>query len=118
MTPTQQGEVSKGIVAAICKPGRRFLEYNKESNKYHDMGDKKATRKTSQALREGLKKIQQQIYFNLEVGRYQSIFDTDLLGSLNITLAPLPAKRYFECSVQMLQSLCDKKFEDNALPKV
>jgi hypothetical protein len=105
-----KGKVSKGIVAAIRDlVGGRFLEYDKESKTYHDMGDKKATAKTSQALREGLKKIRQQIYSNLEIGRYQSGFDKDFLGSLGVTPVPLPAKRYFECSVQILQSLCNTR---------
>ncbi len=105
-----KGKVSKGIVAAIRDlVGGRFLEYDKESKTYHDMGDKKATAKTSQALREGLKKIRQQIYSNLEIGRYQSGFDKDFLGSLGVTPVPLPAKKYFECSVQILQSLCNTR---------
>jgi hypothetical protein len=85
------------------------LEYDKESKTHHDMGDKKATAKTSQALREGLKKIRQQIYSKMEIGRYQSGFDKDCLGSLDVTPVPLPAKRYFECSVQILQSLCNTR---------
>jgi len=40
-----KGKVSKGIVAAIRESGGRFLEYDKESKTYHDMGDKKATAK-------------------------------------------------------------------------
>lgn len=78
------------------------LEYDKESKTHHDMGDKKATAKTSQALREGLKEIRQQIYSDLAAGRQLSGLDANLLGSLGV---PLPAERYYECSLQMLQSM-------------
>jgi hypothetical protein len=103
-----KGKVSKGIVAAIRQLGGRFLEYDKESKTYHDMGDKKAMGKTSQALREGLKKIRQQFYSNLAAGHNLFGFDTDLLF-LDVPLVPLPAERYFEYSVQMLQSLSNTR---------
>ena len=98
-----KGKVSRGIVAAIRDlVGGRFLEFDKESKTYHDSGDKKAWRRTSQALREGLKEIRQQIYSDLAAGRQLSGLDANLLGSLGV---PLPAERYYECSLQMLQSM-------------
>jgi hypothetical protein len=90
-----KGKVSRGIVAAIREIGGRFLEYDKQSKTYHDIGDKKAWGKTSQALREGLQEVRQQIYSDLAAGRDHS-------GFVDISL---PTERYFECSVQMLQSL-------------
>ncbi|KAL3770481.1 hypothetical protein ACHAW5_001494 [Stephanodiscus triporus] len=95
-------KVSKGIVDAIRELGGRFLECNEQSQTYHDIGDKKALRKTSQALREGLRTIRLQIYSDLAAGRPQTELEAELLGSFN---APLPAERYFEYSIRMLQSL-------------
>ena len=95
-------KVSKGIVAAIREVGGGFLQYDKQSQTYHDIGDKKALIKTSQALREGLKNIRLQIYSDLAAGRPQTELEAELLGSSN---APLPAERYFEMSLRMLQSL-------------
>ena len=95
-------KVSKGIVDAIREVGGGFLQYDEQSQTYHDIGDEKALDKTSQALREGLKNIRLQIYSDLAAGRPQTELDAELLGSSN---APLPAVRYFEISVRMLQSL-------------
>jgi hypothetical protein len=43
----------QGIVAAVRNVGGRFLELDERSGIYHDIGDRKAIKKTSQALREG-----------------------------------------------------------------
>lgn len=43
----------QGIVAAIRERGGRFLDENDRTGVYLEVGDKKATEKTSQALREG-----------------------------------------------------------------
>jgi hypothetical protein len=47
-------QISKSIVARIRSRGGRFLKLNDDDGYYYDVGDKKATSKTSQALREGL----------------------------------------------------------------
>ena len=93
-----KAKVSQGIVAAIRDSGGRFLEYDKESKTYHDIGDNMAQKKTSQALREGQKKIRQQMYSDSSAARHIS----DLEGSLHI---PLPVEKYVEFSVQMLQGI-------------
>ena len=95
-------KVSKGIVDAIRELGGRFLECDEKSQTYYDIGDKKALSKTSQALREGQTIIRLQFYSDLAAGRPQTELEAELLGSLN---APLPAERYFEYSIRMLQSL-------------
>lgn len=48
-------DLSKGIVASIRlqDPPGRFLQFDKITSKWNDVGDKKAIEKTSQALREG-----------------------------------------------------------------
>jgi hypothetical protein len=89
-------------VAALRERGGSFLEYNKHSKTYHDIGDFKAWRKASQSLREGLKEIRKQIYSDMEAGRDISGFETDFLGSLHI---PLPAERYVDFSLHILQVL-------------
>ncbi len=97
-----KGKVSKGIVAAIRSIGGRFLQYNEQSQAYHDIPDKKAWGKTSQALREGLKKIRNTIYSDEAAGRTQSGLDAHLLGSLHVSL---PAERYLDVSIRLLQSI-------------
>ena len=47
---------------AIRELGGRFLELDERSGVHRDIGDKKATEKTSQALREGQKEIRQELY--------------------------------------------------------
>lgn len=51
-------KISKSIVAAIREQKGRFLEKDKKGT-WYDIGDKKATEKTSQALREGQPKLKQ-----------------------------------------------------------
>jgi hypothetical protein len=97
-----KAKVSQGVVAAIRDTGGRFLEYSKQSKTYHDIGDIKAWKKTSQALREGLKEIRKQIYSDMASGRDTFGLDTDFLETLH---GPLPAERYVEFSVQMLRVL-------------
>mmetsp|Transcript_29940 Transcript_29940/g.45376 ORF Transcript_29940/g.45376 Transcript_29940/m.45376 type:complete len:179 (-) Transcript_29940:123-659(-) len=46
--------ISKRIVHTVRHQGGRFLRRNEKSDKWIDVGDKKAIEKTSQALREGL----------------------------------------------------------------
>ena len=46
------------------KTGGRFLDHDERLNIYTDVGDKKATDKTSQALREGQTKIRKESYEN------------------------------------------------------
>ncbi|KAL3817073.1 hypothetical protein ACHAXA_000123 [Cyclostephanos tholiformis] len=87
----------KGKVSQV---GGRFLEYDEPTRTYHENSDKRASMKTSQALREGLSTIRKQIYSDLAAGRCQSWPDANLLGTSNV---PLPAERYFEYSVRYLQ---------------
>jgi hypothetical protein len=96
-------KVSRGIVAAIRQSGGRFLEYNEHSRSYHDIDDRKTWAKTSQALREGLKKIRTTIYFDEAAGHPQSGLDTHLLGSHRGEC--VAAERYIEISVRFLQSI-------------
>uniref|UniRef100_A0A7S2A7E7 DUF6824 domain-containing protein n=1 Tax=Trieres chinensis TaxID=1514140 RepID=A0A7S2A7E7_TRICV len=51
---TIKGQISLRIVATICAQGGRFLKKNKCNGEWCDIGEKQATAKTSQALREGL----------------------------------------------------------------
>ena len=55
-------KISRSIVAAVREKGGRFLEKGKGGDvTWHDIGDKKAVEKTSQALREGQPKLKQAI---------------------------------------------------------
>ncbi|KAL3817067.1 hypothetical protein ACHAXA_000117 [Cyclostephanos tholiformis] len=89
---SDKGKVTKGIVDAIREVGGRFLEYNDQTRTYHDIGDKRARKKTSQALREGQSNIRRQMYSDLAAGRNRSGPDANLPRSSNV---PLPAERYF-----------------------
>eukprot|EP00581_Thalassiosira_minuscula_P019655 CAMPEP_0183726400 /NCGR_PEP_ID=MMETSP0737-20130205/23102_1 /TAXON_ID=385413 /ORGANISM="Thalassiosira miniscula, Strain CCMP1093" /LENGTH=279 /DNA_ID=CAMNT_0025957725 /DNA_START=39 /DNA_END=878 /DNA_ORIENTATION=- len=87
-------KISKGIVAAVRELGGRFLELDNQSGTYHDIGDKKAYEKTSQALREGQTKVRQKIYREN--------------GSLPLSTPKSASghqQSYFEYSVDLLESL-------------
>jgi len=49
-----KSSIARDIVKSIRNRNGRFLKFHPESGVWHDVGDKKATEKTSQALREGL----------------------------------------------------------------
>lgn len=90
-------------MGAIRELGGRFLELNERTGVYQDIGDKKATEKTSQALREGQTKIRKQMYKEEEGSNSntpKSAFDTSLLSGREIS-----AEGYFGYSVQVLESL-------------
>ena len=53
---------SQGIVAAVRGHGGRFLELDERTGRHDDIGDKKASEKTSQALREGQTQIRRGLY--------------------------------------------------------
>ena len=74
---------------AIRALGGRFLELDERSGIYNDIGDKKATEKTSQALREGQKDIRQELYKSNEMDNFRQMSD----------------EGYFGYSVQVLESL-------------
>ncbi|KAL7542558.1 hypothetical protein ACHAXR_011887 [Thalassiosira sp. AJA248-18] len=103
-------KISKGIVAAVRELGGRFLELDERSGIYRDIGDKKATEKTSQALREGQTKIRKEMYKTEgEKGKAGSAFDTSLLatnaGFPTPSQREISAEGYFGYSVQVLESL-------------
>jgi hypothetical protein len=56
--------ISRSIVAAIRQANGRFLERSKDLRFYYDIGDAKATEKTSQALREGQPKLRKRMIDN------------------------------------------------------
>lgn len=101
-------KISKGVVAAVRELGGRFLELDERSGIYKDIGDKKATEKTSQALREGQTKIRKQMYNDEKNVNGVPTYDTTLLAS---PAAPtnngreISAEGYFGYSVQVLESL-------------
>lgn len=53
--------ISRSIVAAVRQANGRFLERSKDMRFYYDIGDTKATEKTSQALREGQPKLRKRM---------------------------------------------------------
>jgi len=87
----------QGIVAAIREVGGRFLELDERSGTYRDIGDKKATEKTSQALREGQKEIRQELYKTNEM----------------YNVREMSAEGYFGYSVQVLESLHNSEDQNN-----
>jgi len=89
----------QGIVNAVRELGGRFLEVDERTGRYTDIGDKKATEKTSQALREGQTKIRKDIH--------QGQDDTSPpLPQLNVEgEKEISNEGYFGYSVQVLESL-------------
>lgn len=100
---SDKSKISKGIVAAVREMGGSFLELDEATGIYHDIGDKKACEKTSQALREGQTKVRQK----LRSGKGH-IYDISLLASHRPGTA-IPAEGYFGYSIQVLESLYKKE---------
>jgi len=122
---TDKIKISKGIVAAVRELGGRFLELEERTGIYRDIGDKKATEKTSQALREGQTKIRKQMYSDEKKAGGAQTYDMSILASSH-TAAAAPASNmanggsreisgegYFGYSVQVLESLYRE--DENAL---
>ncbi|KAL3778161.1 hypothetical protein ACHAWO_006998 [Cyclotella atomus] len=106
-------KISKGIVAAIRKSGGRFLEHNERQDYYFDIGDKKATEKTSQALREGQKDIRKNLYKSEEGGLANSTNSAETNQASNVTMPAepemlgkqLPPEDYSQYSLLVLEAL-------------
>ncbi|KAL7460800.1 hypothetical protein ACHAXS_001241 [Conticribra weissflogii] len=131
---TDKIKISRGIVNAVRELGGRFLELDERTQVYYDIGDKKATEKTSQALREGLSKIRKQMFEAEETnGNSTNIagYDTSLLTASMTSETTEPASNrsipqpigkgvsqegYFGFSVQVLESLynADQALESDA----
>lgn len=94
--------------------GGRFLELDERNGIYHDIGDKKAAEKTSQALREGQTEIRKQVYMaerkdsagvpeNCPSSDFDSYFTQNNVPSPNVEHG-MSSESYFGYSVHLLQS--------------
>lgn len=82
------------------------MELDERTGLYYDIGDKKATDKASQALREGQKKIRKQIYKDEEKMIAKRMYDTSLLATRpSQNGRGISSEGYFGYSVQVLESL-------------
>ena len=104
---------------AVRQTGGRFLELDERTGIYYDIGDKKACAKTSQALREGLKKIRQMIqrdngsipmksislqaYFEYSVGQLEAMYRDEATPS--IVSPNLPPRATFALEDRQIESL-------------
>jgi len=79
--------ISRSIVAAIRKISGRFLERSKDQESWYDIGDAKATEKTSQALREGQPKLRKKMIDHGLIAN-TSFHSTCSTGSMISLLAP------------------------------
>ncbi|KAL7529676.1 hypothetical protein ACHAWF_007127 [Thalassiosira exigua] len=75
---TDKMKISKGNVASVRELGGRFLQWNKCTKTYNDIGDQKAFEKTSQALREGLTKVRKQRYKDEGMASSNSTYDSSM----------------------------------------
>ena len=68
--------ISRSIVDAVrsMKPPGRFLDKDPETGLWHDIGDRKAIEKTSQALRDGAADLRKQLS--------QDLGDPDFLNAV------------------------------------
>ncbi|KAL3774020.1 hypothetical protein ACHAW5_011372 [Stephanodiscus triporus] len=107
-------KISKGIVDAVRALGGRFLELDERNGIYHDIGDKKAAEKTSQALREGQTEIRKQVYMderkdsagvpeNCPSSDFDSYFTQNNVPSPNVEHG-MSSESYFGYSLHLLQS--------------
>ncbi|KAL7528280.1 hypothetical protein ACHAXR_002360 [Thalassiosira sp. AJA248-18] len=105
---SDKSKISKGIVAAVRELGGRFLELDKQSGIYRDIGDKKAYEKTSQALPEGQSKIRKQMYSEMA-----SSIST---SSLDHQPKAIPSGGYFRYSIELLKSISEGLATSPSLP--
>lgn len=61
-TLDEKMKISKAIVAAVREQGGRFLQFDPRTQTYSDVGDKKATTKTGQSLRENQPQTLQKLH--------------------------------------------------------
>ena len=103
--------IFQGIVNAIRKLGGRFLVLNEQETgayTYTDIGDKKATEKTSQALREGQTQILKDIISESEEEsdcKSKSFLRPPTI-QMNVKAGKeMPSEDYFRNSLKVLKSL-------------
>ncbi len=94
--------IFQGIVNAIRKLGGRFLVLDVQTGTYTDIGEKKATEKTSQALREGQAQIRK------DIGEEESDCKSFLRPppfQMNVKAGKeMPSEDYFRNSLKILKS--------------
>ncbi len=98
--------------------GGRFLELDERSGIYVDIGDKKATEKTSQALREGQTQIRKKLYMEENEGSAQGVQTTaNAKSALNDIQRDISSEAYLGYSVQVLESLyiADENASDSSM---
>jgi hypothetical protein len=76
--------ISRSIVFAIRELRGRFLEKNKIDGTWSDIGNKKATEKTSQALRERQSEMRQNISGALEESHFAIGFDSAHMSGMRM----------------------------------
>lgn len=98
--------------------GGRFLEVDDRTETYSDIGDKKATEKTSQALREGQAQTKKDNYRN-EAAGMQSL-GMSLSSHCSTAIKPTHHETselgYFEYSVQVLDALYNEHENNTHTP--
>ena len=103
------------------KVGGRFLELDERSGLYVDIGDKKATEKTSQALREGQTKIRKKLYNEeIEMARSSALDPDSSSHPSHLHLqreVEVSQEAYLGYSVQVLESLyiADENASDSSM---
>jgi len=103
-TKKQKMRISRSIVDAVrsLQPPGRFLEKDKDTATWYDIGDKKAVEKTSQALRDGAASLRKQLSEDLcDPDFVSAVFDAEASkgaaapasASKNLPVAPLVKKK-------------------------
>ena len=97
--------IFQGIVNAIRKLGGRFLVLDEETEIYKDIGDKKATEKTSQALREGQAQIRNDVSEEESNGNGKSPLRPPPIQMNAKAGKEMTSEDYFQNSLKVLKSL-------------
>eukprot|EP00934_Nitzschia_sp_Nitz4_P005284 Nitzschia sp. Nitz4//scaffold169_size48518//19103//20803//NITZ4_007070-RA/size48518-processed-gene-0.92-mRNA-1//-1//CDS//3329538382//5274//frame0 len=98
-------KISKSIVATIREQRGRFLDRDANDQTWHDIGDKKAVEKTSQALREGQPQRRQKLAERGVTGMFEASFPVVGFGApmaFNVQRQMLMAQQQ-HMAQQMLQ---------------
>eukprot|EP00984_Skeletonema_dohrnii_P029484 scaffold20151_cov77-Skeletonema_dohrnii-CCMP3373.AAC.3 len=111
-------EARQGIVAAVRNKGGRFLKYDKSNKIYVDIGDKKASAKTSQTLRDALNRNKKASRFVVKDQKEKKELGAPVPVKIDTSVVDwtkeLPQEWYTDYSTQVLGSFMAMPTADTA----
>ncbi len=100
-TSANKQAISRAIVAAIRAKGGKFLQQDKLKTTWYDIGDKEASKKTSQALREGQPKLLERM---TQFSVHGEVISTPVENTSLLSVAEPPKANHFATIVPSLSN--------------